>query len=141
MIDPAYFSVQDSRPIEQPIWIQVLRWIAILPGAVIGACIITIISGIVMWLGFSRFGGDTWFDLIWRGLITNGAGGAAFVYCAAWVAPKGNIPVAITFSSIVLFISGSRLPSRNCGKRLDVASWTSRYARRIDRDISGYHAG
>jgi hypothetical protein len=106
MIDPAYPSIQDSRPIEQPIWIQVLRWIAILPGAVIGACIITIISGIVMWLGSSRFGGDTWFDLIWRELITNGAGGAAFVYCAAWVAPKGKIPVAITFSSIVLFISG-----------------------------------
>ena len=106
MIDPSNPFMQNPRPIEQPIWIQVLRWIALLPGAAIGACIVTIISGIVMWLGSSRFGNDTWFDLIWRELITNGACGAAFVFCATWVAPKGKIPVAITFSSIVLFISG-----------------------------------
>ena len=101
-----YPSTQDLSRIEQPIWIQVLRWIAILPGAIIGAGIVNIISGIVMWLGSSRFGDETWFDLIWRQLITNGAYGAAFVFCAAWIAPKGKIPIAITFSAIVLFISG-----------------------------------
>jgi len=48
----------------QPLWIEVLRWVGVLPGAILGARIIHILSKFGMWLTSSRFGDDTWFDLI-----------------------------------------------------------------------------
>ena len=90
----------------QPLWIEVLRWIGVLPGAVLGAGIIHILSKVVMWLGSSRFGDDTWFDLIWREVITNGVYGAAIVGCAFYIAPRGKAIVATVFAGFVLFLSG-----------------------------------
>lgn len=96
----------DNRSQGQPLWIEVLRWIGVLPGAVLGAGIIHLLSKVVMWLGSSRFADDTWFDLIWREVITNGVYGAAIVGCAFYIAPRGKAIVATVFSALVLFLSG-----------------------------------
>ena len=90
----------------QTLWIEVLRWVGVLPGAILGAGIIHILSKVVMWLGSSRFGDDTWFDLIWREVITNGVYGAAIVGCAFYIAPRGKAIVATVFAGLVLFLSG-----------------------------------
>lgn len=96
----------DEHSLRQPLWIEVLRWIGVLPGAVLGAGIIHVLSKVVMWLGSSRFGDDTWFDLIWREVITNGVYGAAIVGCAFYIAPRGKAIVATVFAGLVLFLSG-----------------------------------
>ena len=95
----------DEHSLRQPLWIEVLRWIGVLPGAVLGAGIIHVLSKVVMWLGSSRFGDDTWFDLIWREVITNGVYGAAIVGCAFYIAPRGKAIVATVFAGLVLFLS------------------------------------
>lgn len=91
---------------EQPIWIVVLRWIGVLPGAIVGASLMHVIFKIVSWLGSSHMGGDTWLDLIWREILGSGIYGAAFVWCAAWIAPCGKAVVGTVFAGLVLFLSG-----------------------------------
>jgi hypothetical protein len=91
---------------KQPLWLEILRWVLLLPGVFLGAGIIHILSRIVMWLGSSRFDNDTWFDLIWREVITNGIYGAAIVGCAFYIAPRGKAIIATLFSALVLFFSG-----------------------------------
>lgn len=96
----------DNRSEGQPLWIEVLRWIAVLPGAVLGAEISHLLSKVVMWLGSSRFGDDTWFDLIWHEVITKGVYGFAIVGCAYYIAPRGKAIVATVFAALVSFLSG-----------------------------------
>lgn len=95
----------DTVP-RQPLWLEVLRWIGLLPGVILGAGIIHVLSKIIMWLGSSRFGDDTWFDLVWREIITNGVYGAAIVGCAFYIAPRGKAIVATVFAGLILFLSG-----------------------------------
>ncbi len=95
-------GIHDSR---MPIWKQVLLWIAVLPGALFGSTITFWIMGLFSWLGSSRFGDDSWFYYIWRQIMTNGLCGAAFVYCAGYIAPKGKIATSITFAALTLLLS------------------------------------
>jgi len=88
------------------LWVDFLRWVALIPGVILGATIVHALSRLVMWLGSSRFSDDTWFDLIWREVMTNGIYGAAIVTCAFWIAPRGKAVVATIFAGIVLFLSG-----------------------------------
>jgi hypothetical protein len=91
----------------QPMWLEVLRWVGLIPGAILGAGLVHMFSKLIMWLGSSSYGNDTWFDLIWREVITNGIYGAAFVGCAYFIAPRGKGVVAIVFGGLVLFLSGA----------------------------------
>jgi hypothetical protein len=97
-------SVSGSQ--RMPVWKEVLLWVAVLPGAFVGSTVAYWLMHGVMWLGSSRFGDDSWFYYIWKEVFTNGICGAAWVYCASFIAPRGKIAVSITFASLVLFISG-----------------------------------
>lgn len=99
-------SSQKKTVYGKAMWLDLLRWIVLLPGVIIGATIVHAISRLGMWLGSSRFSDDTWFDLIWREVFTNGIYGAAIVTCAFWIAPRGKAIVATVFAGLVLFLSG-----------------------------------
>ncbi len=94
-----------AAPPQMPVWKQVLLWIALLPGAFLGSIVVFWLAKIVTWLGSSYYGEDTWFHHIWTEVVTNGACGAAWVYCAAYIAPRAKITVAITFAAAVLFLT------------------------------------
>jgi len=100
-----YQDVFSERPVI-PLWQQILRWIALIPGAVAASIIATFLMNIVMWLGSSRFGEDSWFSYLYREIAVQAVCGAVFVYSAGYIAPRGKIPTTITFSALLLFVSG-----------------------------------
>lgn len=110
----ASFSGQDvdnsTRPALQstpiPIWASILRWVVLIPGAIIGSIIVLWFTQFTWWFGSSRFGNDSWAYYIGGELMTNGFSGASWVYIAAYIAPRGKIPVAITFAGAALFLTG-----------------------------------
>jgi DnaJ domain len=86
-------------PVEMEVWKQVLRWIAVLPGALGGATVTFFILNLTRlftspdddgWIGF---GGP---------ILAHGAWGWTFVFCAAYIAPRAKITVAIIFAAICL---------------------------------------
>ena len=90
-----------------PIWQTVLRWIAVLPGAVAAMILAGLLFGVINWLGSSRFGDDSWFDYIWQNGMKAAAEGAAFVWFGAYIAPQGKKAIGIILAGLILFISGA----------------------------------
>jgi len=99
--------MEESINQPQPTWLEVLRWIAVLPGAVAGALIAYWISRAFSWLASSRVGGDTWYEYILKEVLSNGVMGAAFVFCATIIAPRYQPTVACVAAGIILILSGA----------------------------------
>lgn len=101
-----HLALLPESPPPFPVWKQVLLWIAVLPGALLGSTVVYWLAHIVTWLGSSYTGDeDTWLHHIWSEVIRNGVCGAAWVYCAGYIAPRAKITVAITFAAALLFLS------------------------------------
>ncbi len=95
------------REPEQATWLQVIRWIGTVPAAVVGSVLAYWIGRLIMWLGSSRFGDETWFEFFFKEIFSSGLMGAAFVYCAAFLAPKFKRQTAVTFAGILLCLSAA----------------------------------
>lgn len=91
---------------EQPVYIQVLRWVALVPGSLLSAWAVYLLCRLVLWLGSSRFEDETWFEYIFGELLSHGMMGYAFVFGASYIAPKFKLRVAIVFAVIAVFLSG-----------------------------------
>lgn len=106
--DSSRFIVSDSEAIAArkiPLWEEIFRWIVVLPGALLGSLIAYWFAMFGWWLMSNRFGDESWFYYLYREIGTNAILGAALVYSAAFIAPRGKIPVAVTFAGIILFFS------------------------------------
>ena len=84
---------------EMPMWQQVLRWIAVLPGAIAGCLLAHAVTKLM-----PLFGGydEDSLSIIGITAFANGAAGYALVYCAAFIAPRAKITVAIIFAALSL---------------------------------------
>lgn len=79
---------------------ETLRWILVLPAAIIGALIAFAFMRFIHWLG-----GKSNFDFFYNHIISAVVFGGAFVYSAAYVAPKYKVKVAIIFAILLSLAS------------------------------------
>ena len=89
-------DIPESIVPDMPMWQQVLRWIAMLPGAVVGHAIVYFIGRLL-----TALNEDAWLG----SFVASGASGYALVWCAAWIAPRAKITVAITFGALFLALT------------------------------------
>ena len=87
-------------------------------GAVLGASVVFWLAMLWMWVISSsdysaydyvrthvhEIGSDSWLNVIFGEIIPNGACSYALVFCAAYIAPRAKITVAIVFAAAVLSI-------------------------------------
>jgi DnaJ domain len=92
-------DIPESIVPDMPMWQQVLRWIAVLPGAIAGCLLAHAVTKLM-----SLFGGydEDSLSVIGMTAFANGAAGYALVYCAAYIAPRAKITVAIIFAALSL---------------------------------------
>lgn len=85
----------------------ILRWIAVLPGAVLAS----IIAGAIGWVMgyFSSSVVPSRLDLIWSTILVSGASGWAFVAGGTWVAPvyKSFVPTSLAIIAVAVGISAT----------------------------------
>ena len=84
-------------PVEMAVWKQVLRWIAVLPGAAAGATVVSFILNLMAY-----FPPEDGLGKLLAPIVANGASGWIFVFSAAYIAPRAKITVAIIFAAICL---------------------------------------
>ena len=79
---------------------EILRWIFVLPAAIIGA---------LLAFGFIRLihllGGESNFAFFINEMISGIVFGGAFVYSAVYVAPRYKTKVAMVFAILLLFVT------------------------------------
>ena len=94
-------DIPESIVPDMPMWQQVLRWIAVLPGAIAGCLLAHALTKLS-----SLFGGsdEDSLSIISMTAFANGAAGYALVYCAAFIAPRAKITVAIIFAALSLSV-------------------------------------
>lgn len=88
----------------KPLWVEILQWIAVLPGAFLGAWAVYIIFGLMHGL-FAPRDDPSWWLVITREFFTNGAMGAAFVFFAVCIAPSFKVQVSFIFAGIVFGVT------------------------------------
>jgi len=103
---PEFTASLQTKTNNQPVWLQAVRWVSTLPAAILGSLIAYWAVRVIMWLGSSRFGDESWFEYFWKEIVSSGLMGAAFVFCAAYVAPRFKRQTSIVFAGILLSISG-----------------------------------
>lgn len=79
---------------------EILRWIFVIPAAIIGALLAFGFIRLIHWLG-----GESNFSCFITKMISGIVFGGAFVYSAAYVAPRYKIKVAIVFAVILSLAS------------------------------------
>ncbi len=84
-------------PVEMAVWKQVLRWIALLPGALAGATVAMFILNLI-----ALFPPEDGLAKLLAPIFANGAWGYTLVFCAAYIAPRAKITVAIIFACFCL---------------------------------------
>lgn len=77
--------------------INLLRWVAVLPGAII-ACML---ASVIMKLLDSYFQAYVYANSWWLELVNSGVSGYAFVYAGCYIAPKYKYIVSIVLSTIM----------------------------------------
>jgi len=88
---------------EQSLWVQGLRWLGVLPAAVLGCFpAVGFFSLLEVLLPSASDGGPTWLEVILLFVIGAAALGASFVVAGAWVAPRGRTAVALVLSAVML---------------------------------------
>jgi hypothetical protein len=108
MKEPEKLSMIGTIEHHEPLWLEIARWIAVLPGAVLGAWLVYIVVNLMHW--FSTDPDEwAWWATMTKEFFTNAGMGAAFVFLAAWIAPRFKVQVAFVFAGIVLFLSGAFL--------------------------------
>jgi DnaJ-like protein len=91
----------EALPEEQmAVWKQILLWIAVLPGTVVGSTLAFWITKYV--IAFNWGDGDGGWQVIPAEIFSGGAWGYALVFCAAYIAPRAKITVAIIFAAFGL---------------------------------------
>jgi hypothetical protein len=98
---PVYYAAEDSP---SPSKFRFLRWIALLPGALIGSLIAPAAVFICSWL----FGSEnpSRFDHLWVAVLQSIAMGAAFVWVGSSVAPDHKGKVALILAGTAIFVLG-----------------------------------
>src|SRR5262249_37298954 len=92
-------DIPESIVPDMPMWQQVLRWIAVLPGAIAGCSLAHAVTKLMSLFG--SYDEDS-LSIIGMTAFANGAAGYALVYCAAYIAPRAKKTVAIIFAALSL---------------------------------------
>jgi hypothetical protein len=85
-----------------PLWKQILLWIAVLPGALLGGELALLGVRAGMWITSSYYGDDSWLHMILGAVLPDGAFGYSVVFCGAFIAPTRKITVAIVLAALIL---------------------------------------
>jgi hypothetical protein len=102
MSDPLLDAETLNQRPEIATWKQLLLWIAVLPGSLLASMIVHAIAKALVWLSSSVSGDDSWWQMIFAQVVPEGIWAYAFVFCAAFIAPRAKVIVAIIFGAIVL---------------------------------------
>ena len=106
--------------------INILRWAVFFPasvaGAILGSWLFRVISQISLSLsGYAD--PDSWLTKAWLFYAWNLIFGAAFVYIAATIVPRGKAIVGTIMAAIILLLTGAiLLPSLRARQWIDLAS-------------------
>ena len=95
---------------EEPLWLQTLKWIGVLPAGVAASILVYWIWRLIHLLTASRYiEPDSWLNIIFMELMSSGLMGAAFVYVGVWLAPTKKEIVSYVLSGLNLVLSGMSL--------------------------------
>ncbi len=101
---------EPPAPTPKQTFVRVLRWIAVLPAAILGGFIANIlfllINKITM-LGY--IDPNSFMAKLFLAIAGGAVFGASIVYVAAYVAPSHRKPVAVVFAGLVVLLSGLSL--------------------------------
>ncbi len=90
----------------------ILRWVALLPGALIGAVVVRLFVRLVFWAGGLLLFGE---ESLWEKILNTGfeafAFGAGFVIIATLIAPNHKVFVVLAAIGFHLLLSGAGLYS------------------------------
>lgn len=126
----------DSGP-RMPVWKEVLLWIAVLPGMLLGSVVAHAAAKMASWLSSSMTGDDSWFHGILSSIIPNAAAGYAFVFCAAYIAPRGKNAVAVVAACVGAFLASVSIIACLQDQRwLDLAGAVAAFAAAVVAVIS-----
>lgn len=106
---PETTPVCERNDVRIPVWKQMLRWLAILPGtflaSIIAFCVGQFSTAMMgrAWSGIEFV--DRWVLAFASEGLSCLLAGAVLVLTAAWIAPRGKKPVAIIFAGAFLFLS------------------------------------
>lgn len=100
------------RPETKTLLIDILRWAAFFPasiaGAILGGWLFKVISQTSLSLG-GYADPDSWLTEAWLFYVWNLIFGAAFVYIAVKIVPRGKAIVGTVMAGVILLLSGGVL--------------------------------
>ena len=95
---------------EEPLWLQTLRWIGVLPIAIVASIRAYFVWRFIHVLTVSRYmDPESWTNTIFMQLVGGGIMGGIFVFTGVWVAPKNKKIVSYILCGLILIGTGMSL--------------------------------
>lgn len=91
-------------------WV-ILRWIGVLPAAIVGGVVAGMLSNVInqLSLSWAGFNPEWWVSQIYTDAVANATLGAACIYAGARTAPSHKTTVALALSGLLLVFAGMTL--------------------------------
>jgi hypothetical protein len=108
------YGFEEEPTIKAKPWIAILRWMGVIPFAVVAYVVARLLYILITWLG-NIFGAERLFtpgslgDRIIQNIVIEAIGGVAFVYFGSVLAPKYRGYTAIGLAGLLILISGASL--------------------------------
>lgn len=83
--------------------VAAFRWVAVLPGAILGSVLCSVVAYGIAWLGGSII--PSRMDLIWMTVATSAASGWGFVAAGTWIAPTYRTFVPAFLAGMAVLIA------------------------------------
>lgn len=110
MASERFQTASSNDKTTQPFWLQVTRWVLLIPAAFVGSRIIFTLAEVATKIVNSDPDGrDSWLTIVWNDLFVAGAWGAGFVWLASLIAPQAKPVVAGIAAGCVLTTSALSL--------------------------------
>jgi hypothetical protein len=89
--------------------VEWLRWVAVLPAAVVGSVVIGALLTLVFGCSAGRFIDHGEIEIVsgWSRLLGAFVSGSAFVYCGSFTAPRHQRVVGLVLAGLMIFIVGA----------------------------------
>lgn len=85
--------------------LEILRWLALIPGILLGAGIIQYLAKAFVFLSGNVSGDSTWMGLIFNTILVGLAYGAGAIFCAQFIAPRGKKITAVVTAITITLLS------------------------------------
>lgn len=93
---------------EAPGWQSALRWVALLPAAIAGSLLASVVVRLLNWISMWLTGmnPDGFLSKLWMDVVSSALIGVAFVYIGGRVAPKNRKEVGYVLTVVVILVAG-----------------------------------